>query len=127
MAVISVHSSEESSGPGGGGMVESTSDLNTSTARARVAAAVGENVASPSSVSLAFLEGSDPGEGESVPPSRDGDRIINGIAIFLLHGGVQVNREMVEPTGGWPRIRGYHRASPDVDMYTSNFGTREDL
>ncbi|WVZ15328.1 hypothetical protein V8G54_012894 [Vigna mungo] len=62
-----------------------------------------------------------------MPPSPDGDRLVNGIAIFLMKGGVHVDREMAEPAGGWLRIRGYRWASLELDEYTSDFGTREDL
>lgn len=65
-----------------------------------VATATGGNAASASSVSSSFLEKADSVEGESVPPSPEGDRLINGITIFLLRGGVRVDREMVEPVGG---------------------------
>ncbi|WVY95090.1 hypothetical protein V8G54_034178 [Vigna mungo] len=45
-------------------------------------------VASPSSVSSSFLEKANSGEDESLPPSSEGDRLINGYAIFLLQGVV---------------------------------------
>ncbi|KOM45325.1 hypothetical protein LR48_Vigan06g063100 [Vigna angularis] len=110
MFAVSISSSEESAGQGGRG-------------------AVGSDVQSSSSVSSSFLDKSDEREVDSGPgsPFYGGERVINGTSLFLLKGGVRIDRENVEPSDGWPHIKGYDWASHDVGTFVSDFSTREEL
>ncbi|WVY89730.1 hypothetical protein V8G54_035244 [Vigna mungo] len=132
MEVVSVYSSEESSemtsGAGGPSGAAGARGVSAGAGPAINPSGVGQEtrVASPDSVSLSFLEANYEDE-DAMPPSPEADRLTNGIAIFLLKDGVRVDPEMAEPADGWPQIRGYRWASPDMDEYTSDFGTRDDL
>ncbi|KOM49913.1 hypothetical protein LR48_Vigan08g074000 [Vigna angularis] len=110
MSAVSISSSKESAGQGGRG-------------------AVGGDVRSSSSVSSFYLERFDQREVDlrSGSPFYGGERVINGMSLFLLKGGVHIDQEDVEPSGGWPRIRGYGWASHDVSTFRSEYSTREEL
>ncbi|WVZ21622.1 hypothetical protein V8G54_008944 [Vigna mungo] len=126
MVAISVYSSEESTDHGGGGMIGAASGAGV--AAASVVSDVGMSSAvvgttqSPSSVLSSFLEKFDFGENESrlSSPVFGEDRIINGIAKFLLQGGSGTCGRLVP-------IKGYRWAFLDIDLYTSDFGTHGDL
>ncbi|XP_022636395.1 uncharacterized protein LOC111241662 isoform X2 [Vigna radiata var. radiata] len=125
MSSASMYSSEESAGQGGvvrAGGAEGGTSTGPGISGARASGMV---VRSPDEVLSSFLEGSDDSGPSS--PVYGGERIVNGIGLFLLRGGIRVDSEMPEPAGGWPRIQGYRWASPDVDLYTSDFGTRAEL
>ncbi|KOM57628.1 hypothetical protein LR48_Vigan11g066100 [Vigna angularis] len=49
------------------------------------------------------------------------------MSLFLLKGGVRIDQEVTEPSGGWPRIKGYEWASHDVGLYRSDYSTRDEL
>ncbi|KOM38097.1 hypothetical protein LR48_Vigan03g147900 [Vigna angularis] len=110
MSAVGISSYEESAGQGGRG-------------------AVGGDVRSSSSVSSSFLESSDEREVDSGlgSPFYGGERVINGMSLFLLKGDVRIDRENAEPSGGWPRIKGYGWASHDVGTFRSDYSTREEL
>lgn len=100
MVVVSVHSSEESSGHGDGGGAGVTSGVGIPAAGEQVASGYAGNAASPSLVSSTFLE-ANPSEDTSMPPSPEGDKLINGYAIFLLKGVyASIGRWPSRPKGG---------------------------
>ncbi|KOM54932.1 hypothetical protein LR48_Vigan10g082400 [Vigna angularis] len=109
MSAVSISFSEEPAGQGGRGVVRG-------------------NAQSSSSMSSSFLEKSerkvDLGP-ES--PFYGGERVINGIFLFLLKGDVRIDREIAKSSGGWPHIKGYGWASNDVGTFRSDYNTQEEL
>ncbi|KOM41307.1 hypothetical protein LR48_Vigan04g150500 [Vigna angularis] len=97
----------------------------------------GEHSASPSSVSSSFLEeivgSSGAGVGisgrgggpESASPDVAGGRIIHGILIFLLKGGICVDGSPYEPDGDSTMVTEYDWAPYSASLYASAYGTRD--
>ncbi|KOM26442.1 hypothetical protein LR48_Vigan272s003000 [Vigna angularis] len=122
MAIVHVGSSSESASRGGGGV-----------------AGGDDRSSSPSSVSSSYLErsewegGSEPqrpvhsGEWSDLGPQSlvySGERVINGVAIDLLMGGVEIDDDEEMLVDGWPTVRGYEWASHDVGLYVSEYNTK---
>ncbi|KOM32903.1 hypothetical protein LR48_Vigan01g245900 [Vigna angularis] len=110
MAAVHIESSSESSGGVWG-----------SSARGD-----GERDASPSSVSSSFLEETVRPSGRE-PSSSDaaGDRIIHGIPIFLLKGGIRIDGSPYEPDGDGTLVSEYDWAPYSVSLFASAYDTRE--
>ncbi|KOM38259.1 hypothetical protein LR48_Vigan03g164100 [Vigna angularis] len=110
MSAFSISSIEESTGQGGRG-------------------AVGGDVRSSSSVSSSFLERFDEREvdSRSGSPFYGGERVINGMSLFLLKGGARIDWEKAESSSGWPRIKVYGWAFHDVGIFRSDYSTGEEL
>ncbi|KOM52593.1 hypothetical protein LR48_Vigan09g125200 [Vigna angularis] len=108
MSSVSISSSEELAGQGGGGV------------------AVGD-AQSPSSVSSFLKKIEREANSGSESLFYGGERIINGMSLFLLKGSVRIDQEVAEPSEGWPRIKGYGWASHDVGLFRSDYSTRNEL
>lgn len=81
-----------------------------------------------SSVSSSSLKRADQSvESPSMLESFGGDWVINGVSLFLLQGGIEVDTARAEPTNGWPVIGEYGWASHDVGSYETEYKTHEDL
>ncbi|BAU02383.1 hypothetical protein VIGAN_11190000 [Vigna angularis var. angularis] len=104
------------------------SSSNGSTGREGGDSSDGSRSSSPSLVSSSYLERPEP-EGGSGPrsPVGGGERVINGISLFLLQVGIVIDAERAEPASGWPVIGGYDWASHEVGSYESEFSTQEEL
>ncbi|KOM39947.1 hypothetical protein LR48_Vigan04g014500 [Vigna angularis] len=112
MVVVHIDSSFESSGGVGG-----------SSARGD-----GDRGASPSSVSSSFLEetfrssGREPGS-----PDVVGSRIINGIPIFLLKGGIRIDGSPFELDGDGTVVTEYNWAPYGTSLFASAYASRNIL
>ncbi|KOM55346.1 hypothetical protein LR48_Vigan10g123800 [Vigna angularis] len=86
----------------------------------------GEHNASPSSVSSSYLEEVIGSTGPE-PASLDaaGGRIIHGIPIFLLKGGIRVDGSPYEPDGDDTVVTEYDWAPYSASLYASQYGTRD--
>ncbi|KOM40471.1 hypothetical protein LR48_Vigan04g066900 [Vigna angularis] len=111
MAVVHVESSSESSGRGGG----------------RSAGGDGEHGSSPSSVSSSFLEESDHSPGVEPNFVEADKRIIYGIPIHLLKGGILVDGSPLELAGIGAVILGYDWAPHDANLFASEYATKKAL
>ncbi|KOM38011.1 hypothetical protein LR48_Vigan03g139300 [Vigna angularis] len=110
MATVGISSSDGSTGRDG----EDSSD--------------GGRSSSPSLVSSSYLERPEQEEGPGPrSPVRGGERVINGISLFLLQGRIDIDVEWAEPAGGWTTIGGYDWASHEMGSYEFEFSTREEL
>ncbi|KOM43727.1 hypothetical protein LR48_Vigan05g133200 [Vigna angularis] len=97
MAIVSVSSSEGSAG------------------RDNDNSSIGDGSSFPSSVLSSVLDKTDrEGGRESGSPVIGGERVINGVSLFFLQGGVDIDVERPEPEGCWPVIDGYGWASHKV-------------
>ncbi|KOM41235.1 hypothetical protein LR48_Vigan04g143300 [Vigna angularis] len=88
----------------------------------------GERGSSPSSVSSSFLEEFARSSGTKPNSPADADkRIIFGIPIHLLKGGIPVDDAPLEPNGDGTIIPGYDWVPHDVSLFASEYGTKKAL
>lgn len=81
-----------------------------------------------SSISSSSLDRAEQvGESPLMSESFGGDRVINGVSLFLLQGRIKVEVVRAEPVGGWQVIGRYGWASHGVGSYETEYKTREDL
>ncbi|KOM40111.1 hypothetical protein LR48_Vigan04g030900 [Vigna angularis] len=86
----------------------------------------GKRGASSSSMSSSFLEGfvRSP-EGECGSPNVVGTRIINGIPIFLLKGGIRIDGSPFEPDGDDIVVMEYDWTPYGASLFASAYGASE--
>ncbi|KOM29679.1 hypothetical protein LR48_Vigan743s001200 [Vigna angularis] len=86
----------------------------------------GEHGGSSSSVSSSFLEetvrsfGREPGS-----PDVAGSRIINGIPIFLLKGGIRIDGSPFEPDDDGTMVTEYDWAPYGASLFASAYGSSD--
>ncbi|KOM37445.1 hypothetical protein LR48_Vigan03g082700 [Vigna angularis] len=105
--------------------IDSSSELSGGVGRSS-ARRDGERGASLSSVSSSFLEETvrSSGREPSSPGVADG-RIINGIPIFLLKGGIRIDGPLFEPESDGTMVTEYDWAPYGASLFASAYGTRD--